>query len=116
MKKVVIAVACAAVLFGAGDDAKKPQDAWDSGDTRSCYNLGGSYYNDQGVKQDLSKASELYAKACDMGYANGCYNLGVLYAEGQGVNKDKQAAKKYFGKACDMGLKQGCDNHKILSK
>ena len=71
MKKVVIAVACAAVLFGVGNDAKILQDACNSGDTISCYNLGGSYYNGQGVKQDLKKAVELFSKACEAGDIRG---------------------------------------------
>ena len=65
MKKIVIAVACAAILFGAGDDAKKLQSACDAGDVRGCYNLGVSYANGQdGVEQDYKKASELFLKAC----------------------------------------------------
>lgn len=72
MKKVVIAVTCAAALFGAGDDAKRLQDACDSGDTRSCYNLGVSYANGQdGVEQDYKKASELFLKACEAGDISG---------------------------------------------
>ena len=77
-EKIVIAVACAAVLFGAGDDAKRLQDACDGGDTRSCYNLGFSYASGEGIKQDYKKASELYAKACDMGLKQGCDNYKIL--------------------------------------
>ena len=114
MKKVVIAVACAAALFVAGDDAKRLQDACHSGDTISCYNLGVSYANGQdGVEQDYKKASELYSKACEMGNANGCYNLGVSYTNGRGVKQDCKKAIKLYSKACDMGFQPGCDNTEL---
>ena len=107
MKKVVIAAACAAVLFGAGDDAKKLQDACDSGDTRSCYNLGVSYANGQdGAEQDYKKASELFLKACEAKDAKGCYNLGILYSNGQGVKQDIKKAVELFFKACENGRYQ----------
>lgn len=115
MKKVVIAVACAAVLFGAGDDAKKLQSACDSGDTISCYNLGVSYANGQdGVEQDYKKAVELFAKACEANYAKGCYNLGGSYYNGQGVKQDLSKASELYAKACDMGYANGCYNLGVL--
>ena len=38
-----------------------------------CYMVGAFYYDgDEVVKQNLSKAKELYGKACDLGYQKGC--------------------------------------------
>ena len=85
-------------------------------DAESCYNLGVSYHDGQGVKQDYKKAVELFFKACEADYVKGCYNLGGSYYNGQGVKQDRNKASELYAKACDMGLKQGCDNHKILSK
>jgi len=81
-----------------------------------CSNLGVGYENGVGVKQDYTKAAELYKKACEGGEATGCDNLGVLYQNGKGVPADKQLAKKYFAMACDMKLKDGCEHYKKIDE
>ena len=116
MKRLIAALACAMVLFAAGEDIGALQKACDDGNAISCGSLGFLYVKGQGVKQDYEKASELYSKACDMGEANGCFNLGVSYDNGQGVRQDKRTAKEYFGKACDLGDQGGCNNYKILNE
>ena len=116
MKRLIAVLACATILFAAGEDIGALQKACDDGNAISCSNLGFLYANGRGVRQDYKKASELYFKACDMGYADGCYNLGVSYDNGQGVRQDKRTAKEYFGKACDLGDQGGCDKYKILNE
>lgn len=80
-----------------------------------CSNLGIMYHYGKGVRQDYTKASELYRKACDMKYDLACNNLGVLYDGGQGVRQNRSTAKQYYGKACDLGEQLGCDNYKLLN-
>jgi beta-lactamase hcpA len=88
MRKLTIMLACAAVLFGAGEDIKKLQDDCNGGNVFSCGKLGAFYQLGQGIKQDYKKASELFSKACDMGYGESCVMLGFLYNNGQGVEQD----------------------------
>lgn len=50
----------------------KFQKACDWGYAKGCVNLGVMYEDGQGVKQDYSKAKELFGKACDMKLQLGC--------------------------------------------
>jgi len=43
-----------------------------------CSNLGLMYQNGRGVRQNYSKAKELFGKACDSGDAEGCKNYARL--------------------------------------
>ncbi|WP_276712039.1 tetratricopeptide repeat protein [Campylobacter rectus] len=113
MKKVVMTIACAAILFGAVEDIRVLQKACDGGNTISCDYIGFLYDNGQGIGQDYKKASELFLKACDMGSPIGCYTLGVLYTNGRGVKQDCKKAIKLYSKACDMGFQPGCDNTEL---
>jgi len=47
-----------------------------------CLNLGVLYYNGQGIRQNKSKAKELFGKACDGGHQNGCKNYKILNEQG----------------------------------
>ena len=38
----------------------------------SCYNLGVSYANGQGVRQNKAVAKDYFGKACDLEYQEGC--------------------------------------------
>ncbi len=113
MKKVVMTIACAAILFGAVEDIRVLQKACDGGNTISCDYIGFLYDNGQGIGQDYKKDRELYSKACEMGNANGCYNLGVLYGKGQGIGQDYKKAGELYSKACEMGFQPGCDNTEL---
>ena len=96
MKKVVMTIACAAILFGAVEDIRVLQKACDGGNTISCDYIGFLYDNGQGIGQDYKKDRELYSKACDMGNAMGCYILGILYAEGRGVKQNYKKARELY--------------------
>ena len=48
------------------------------GEAKGCYNLGVSYANGQGVRQNYVKAKEFLGKACDMGLKIGCRNYSRL--------------------------------------
>lgn len=82
----------------------------------SCFNLGLSYYEGQGVRQDFAKARHYSEKGCKLNIGEACNNLGFLYGEGKGVRQNNSTAKKYFGKACDLGNQMGCDNYKMLNE
>ena len=62
---------CAVVSFANSVSEKLAQDC-DLNDSVACYNLGVSYKNGQGVKQNLKKAKDYYGKACDLGIQQGC--------------------------------------------
>ena len=48
------------------------QKACDGGDMEGCFNLGGAYFNGDGVARDIDKAMKLFQKACDGGDMEGC--------------------------------------------
>ncbi len=76
---------------------KRLQDACNSGDTISCYNLGVSYANGQdGVEQDYQKANKLYYMACNNKIGDGCLGLGNLYNDGRGVKQDNKKANELY--------------------
>ena len=54
---------------------------------------GTLYEKGEGVEKDLSKASQLYKKACDGGVTEGCYNLGVFYENGIGLTQNFSKSK-----------------------
>ena len=54
----------------------------DSGNAKGCYNLGVSYNNGRGVKQDFSIAKQYYGKACDLGLQLGCDDYRRLNEKG----------------------------------
>ena len=43
------------------------------------YDLGGMYYNGQGVAKNYAEAMKWFRKAADQGSANAQYGLGVMY-------------------------------------
>lgn len=85
------------------------------GNAESCLNLGNSYYNEYGVKKDMTKVLQLYQRACSSkemscgtGAVDACYNLGVLYEKADGVEEDFAKALAYYTEACNAGGGSGC--------
>ncbi len=74
------------------------------------------YERGEGVRQDQTKASELYKLACDAKEAAGCSNLGLMYSKGNGVKLDKRLALEFYGKACDLRDNRGCESYANLKK
>ena len=62
------------------------------------------------MKQNYSKAVELYEANCNKGYVNSCFSLGSLYNDGDKITQDYKKANDYFSKACDGGDFLGCHN------
>ncbi len=51
-------------------------------DGGGCNIVGNFYYDGEVVKQNFSKAKELYGKACDLGNQRGCDNYKELKEKG----------------------------------
>ena len=77
---------------------------------RGCHNLGVIYENGDGVRQDKSKAVELYQKACNLDSVRSCYNLSVMYHHGDGIRQDKLKAAELYQKSCQNNMASGCYN------
>ena len=95
----------------------------DVGNANAQFYLGMLYSNGKGVRQDYSKAAELYLKAANTNYADfssakalAQFNLGILHINGYSVNQSKVTAKEWFGKSCDNGYQDGCDEYKKLNQ
>ena len=53
----------------------------------------------KGVKQDYSKANELYQKACDGDNVEACYSLANSYKQGIGIEQNISKAKELYKKS-----------------
>ena len=82
----------------------------------SCHNMGTFYELGQGVKQDYTKALELFKKACDRAYGPACASLGELYIDGRGAQADIKLARRYLSRACELGGRDACKRRKEIKK
>ena len=76
------------------------------GNVDSMFKLGHLYEKGLGVEPSLSKAIELYHKACEGEEdisAEAAYRLGYAYYDGEGVKQNKATALEYFKKAYNNG-------------
>ena len=73
------------------------------------YNLGGSYWNGEGVAQDKREAVRWYRKAAEQGHSSAQYNLGVSYWNGEGVITDEHEAYIWFSIAKANGAVNAAD-------
>ena len=65
--------------------------------------LGISYYNGLGVRQDYCEAMKWFRLAADQGFASAQSGLGVGYALGHGMPQDHAEAVRWFRMAADQG-------------
>ncbi|MFI3142206.1 MAG: tetratricopeptide repeat protein [Clostridia bacterium] len=65
-------------------------------DTVACNNLGAIYYSGIFVKQDFSKAVELYTKASELGDSQAMCNLGYCFYYGRDIKVDYEKAFECF--------------------
>lgn len=86
-----------------------------NGDPIAQYMLAYMTETGQGVPQDATKASEMYAaavpnlqKAADAGNPRACRTLARAYAEGKGVTPDPVKAEAYMKKAKECKQKKDC--------
>ena len=59
-------------------------------------NLAILYLEGKGVEKDVTKATEIYARAAELGEPYAQYNLGMSYFMGQGVEKSYEKAAYWF--------------------
>ena len=63
-----------------------------------------------GVDKNPTRATEVYAKACDGGMKLACRNLGLMYRDGRGVPADPGKADQLLDKACHANVPFACKN------
>jgi len=80
----------------------------DANDYQACFDLGERYRTANGVGEDLTRANELFDRACVGGFARSCTSLGSSYLRGRGVAKDTKRAMTLFLKSCETGWAWGC--------
>ena len=84
------------------------------GNAMAQFNLGGFYYNGEGVLQDYAKAAEWWTKAAEQGYADAQCNLTLMYDMGQGVAQDYAKAVEWCTKAAEQGNARGQCNLGVM--
>ena len=84
-------------------------------DALGCRSLGWMYDHGHGVKEDASRATQLYAKAltlyqrdCGTGDARSCTMVGVSAGEGKGSARDEKRAVEFYQRGCDLRDGLGC--------
>ena len=109
MIKLVMFVLLLGISLFANEQLALNTKSCNEGKLMSCMDLGVTYFTADGVKEDLKKSEELFAKACRGRVAKGCFYLGYMYKRGgNGVKKDKLKAKLAFGRACNIGSERSC--------
>lgn len=68
-------------------------------------NLGGMYYNGQGVEKDLEKAFYWCEQSANQGYAQAQFHLGNMHEKGKGVEKNLSKAIYLYEQAAKQGHK-----------
>ena len=85
----------------------------EEGNPDAKFYLGSLYYIGRGLKQDYSKAIELFKEASERGNIAATFNLGVIYAKGRGVEIDEKRAFEYYKTAAFAGLPQAQFNYAV---
>ena len=118
LKKMMVALLSLGLVQAAWadnvPDFKETFQVAKQGNAKAQYNLGGMYYNGQGVRKDYAQAVQWYRKAAEQGYAVAQYNLGQMYREGQGVRKDYVEAVKWYRKAAEQGFAKAQYNLSLM--
>jgi TPR repeat protein len=79
-----------------------------TGSLEGCLDLGSLLAEGGQMPQNLSRAAELFKKACDGGSSPACTRLGQSYLSGTGVTKDPALAAAAYRKACEGSDAGGC--------
>ena len=75
MKKVVLFLTSAVLLWGANLEHKELESRCENEDAKSCFELGNKFEE----SKNYQKAGEFYKKACELKHAGACSSVGVLY-------------------------------------
>lgn len=70
------------MAYAESDKITKLQKICDGGGMESCFNLGVFYDNGEGVRQNYTKAKELFGRVCDAGHQDGCDRYKKLNEKG----------------------------------
>lgn len=110
----IMAIVASSSLF-ALDFARESelQNECDHNNPMACLQLGAMYHVGDGVKQNFSKAKELYTQACALGMGSGCSSLGYLYENGQ-IGRNYAKAAEVYEKGCVLGDADSCASLAIL--
>jgi TPR repeat protein len=79
------------------------EEAAESSEARTQYQLGLRYEFGHGLIQDDAEAARWYRKAAEGGYARAQCRLGFMYTKGLGVPQDYKEAVKWYSLAADQG-------------
>lgn len=74
-----------------------------AGDRDAAFRLGAMYHDGQGVRQDYTKALQLFEGAGRVGDGRSQYNAGMMYLRGEGTDIDYVAARRWFTLAAEGG-------------
>ncbi|KAI9190723.1 uncharacterized protein BJ171DRAFT_433874 [Polychytrium aggregatum] len=75
------------------------------------FHLAECYLNGRGVKQDFTKAVELYRRLADHGISQAQIALGGCYENGEGVDQEYNTAIEWYSKAADQGNRDWLCKH-----
>jgi TPR repeat protein len=106
----LIGLLAVAGLVVACGDVSRLRTRCLSGEVAACTQLGEMYATGRGVEVDLSRAAEMYARACEGGAADVCNTLGEIYEKTAGLEGGMERAAAMFERACALGSAAGCLN------
>ena len=90
--------------------------ACENSDLEAC-NLQGEALLERSDKKSLSRAFDLFKKACGIHSSKACVNLAGMYESGLGVKADDKLALENYMRGCVYGNKDSCtEAEKIASK
>jgi TPR repeat protein len=102
------------VTIGGCDDVEACERECDAGSADRCRRLGATYALGGQVKQDETRATALYAKACGMNDPSACVFAGQMNEFARGVRQDHAKAAAFYERACDLRWAHGCYNLAIM--
>ena len=74
-----------------------------NGDKKAQFELGLLFESGHGVRQNLTKAAEWYAKSAAQNFGPAQARLGFLYQSGRGVPKDSAKAAELYKQSAEAG-------------
>jgi len=75
----------------------------EQGNAQAQYNLGGAYYNGNGVAKNPAEGAKWLLKAAEQGHIQAQCDLGVMYQKGFGVEQSYRDTLKWYRMAAEQG-------------
>jgi len=104
MKKVVLFLASAVLLWGVNLETKTLKSRCENKEAKSCFELGNKFQE----SKNYQKAGEFYKKACELKHAGACSSVGVLYDMDYIKDVNNKNAAKFYQKGCELNDGFGC--------